>query len=186
MSFLTNCLNFAKDEISNQTLRKLQTYISNPEFNKETVEKISTAAGSLCEWVIAMDKYARISRNIEPKRNRLQQSETNLKIVQEQLSTKQSALRAIQNEVAELEATFQASIKKGEELKRKSELTEARLIRAGKLVTGLGSESKRWAESAKILEGDLKNLVGNIMLAAGFVAYLGPFTLAYRNGLMDS
>ena len=185
MNFLINCMNFPKDDISNQTLRKLQTYISNPDFNKETVEKISTAAGSLCEWVIAMDKYARISRNIEPKRNKLQQAETNLKTVQEQLNIKQTALRAIQSEVAELEATFQASIKKGEELKKKSELTEARLLRAGKLVTGLSSESKRWAESAKSLEIDLKNLVGNIMLAAGFVAYLGPFTLAYRVSLME-
>ena len=185
LAFLENCKNFPKDDISNQTLRKLQTYITNPDFNRETIEKISIAAGSLCEWVIAMDKYARISRNIEPKRNRLQQAETNLKVVQDQLNIKQSALRAIQSEVAELEATFQASIKKGEELKRRSELTEARLIRAGKLVTGLSSESKRWAESAKALEGDLKNLVGNIMLAAGFVAYLGPFTLAYRQSLLD-
>lgn len=184
-SFLSNCMNFPKDDISNQTLRKLQTYINDPNFKKDVVEKISRAAGSLCEWVIAMDMYARISRNIEPKRNKLQQAESDLKIVQEQLNIKQTALRAIQNEVAELESTFQASIKKGDELKRKSELTEARLIRAGKLVTGLNSESKRWSESAKRLEVDLKNLVGNIMLAAGFVAYLGPFTLAYRTSLME-
>lgn len=185
MNFLVNCMNFPKDDISNQTLRKLQTYIQNPDFNKDTVAGVSRAAGSLCEWVVAMDKYSKISRNIEPKRNRLQQAEANLKVVQEQLNEKQSALRAIQNEVGELEATFQASIKKGDELRRKSELTELRLIRAEKLVTGLSSESKRWAESAKLLEGDLKNLVGNIMLAAGFVAYLGPFTLSYRNSLMD-
>ena len=185
MNFLQNCLNFPKDDISNQTLRKLQTYITIPEFNRDNVFNVSKAAGSLCEWVIAMDKYAKISRNIEPKRNRLQQAEANLKVVQDQLSEKQSALKAIQNEVAELEATFQASIKKGEELKRSSELTEQRLIRAEKLVSGLSSESKRWQESAKSLEGDLKNLVGNIMLAAGFVAYLGPFTLNYRNSLME-
>ncbi|OMJ81043.1 hypothetical protein SteCoe_18549 [Stentor coeruleus] len=185
MNFLQNCMNFPKDDISNQTLRKLQTYMANPEFNKDSVAKVSIAAGSLCEWAMAMDKYARISRNIEPKRNRLAQAETNLKVAQEQLNEKQTTLRAIQKEVSELEATFQASVKKGEELRKKSELTEARLDRAGKLVSGLSSESKRWAESAKSLEGDLKNLVGNIMLAAGFVAYLGPFTMSYRNSLMD-
>lgn len=185
INFLPNCLNFPKDSISQQTLRKLAIYIDDPEFNRQFVEGKSIAAASLCEWVCALDKYARIAKNVEPKRLRLQQAESNLKIAQDQLFDKQSALRAVQKEVQDLETNFENSIKKGEELRKRSELTEARLIRAEKLVSGLSSESKRWAESAKLLEADLKNLVGNIMLAAGFVAYLGPFTLAYRQRLLE-
>lgn len=53
-------------------------------------------------------------------------------------------------------------------------------MRAEKLVSGLGSEAERWKVNASLLEEDLKNLVGNIMLAAGSLAYLGPFTYNYR------
>jgi len=63
-------------------------------------------------------------------------------------------------------------------------LTEARLIRAEKLVSGLSSESERWNVRAEELEGDLKNLIGNIIISAGYISYLGPFTLPYRMELL--
>jgi len=59
------------------------------------------------------------------------------------------------------------------------------LARAEKLVGGLGSESQRWLVSVEKLEEDLKNLTGNIMLSAAFVAYLGPFTAGYRTELIN-
>jgi dynein heavy chain, axonemal len=59
------------------------------------------------------------------------------------------------------------------------------LKRAEKLLGGLSSESERWKVSSEKLEEDLKNLTGNIMLSAGFVAYLGPFTAGYRQNLIS-
>lgn len=53
-------------------------------------------------------------------------------------------------------------------------------MRAEKLVSGLASEAERWKVNASLLEEDLRNLVGNIMIAAGSIAYLGPFTYNYR------
>ena len=185
MDFRDRCLNYPKEDISPALLRKLTKYVSDPNFNKTYVGQKSAAAGALCEFVCAMENFARINREVEPKREKLKKAEKELKKAQDELAVKQSALKAVQDEVGELEATFQSSIKKGEELANKSELTVARLGRAEKLVKGLGSESKRWSETAKILEVDLKNLVGNIMLSAGFVAYLGPFTMAYRTSLLE-
>jgi len=36
----------------------------------------------------------------------------------------------------------------------------------------------------KVLEVDLVNLVGNIILAAGYISYVGPFTAKYRDRLL--
>ncbi len=58
--------------------------------------------------------------------------------------------------------------------------------RAEKLVTGLASEAKRWEDNAKELEEDLKNIVGNIILVAGSISYLGPFNAKYRQSLLDA
>jgi dynein heavy chain len=53
------------------------------------------------------------------------------------------------------------------------------------LVVGLADESKRWASNVKILEVDLINLIGNILLAAGYISYVGTFTAKYRENLLN-
>jgi dynein heavy chain len=58
------------------------------------------------------------------------------------------------------------------------------LDRADKLVNGLADESARWVESEQKLGVELINLIGNIMVSAGFVSYVGPFTAEYRNKLL--
>ena len=52
--------NFDKDHISDKTLRDIGKYTSNPEFEPESIGQVSTAAKSLCMWVIAMEEYAKI------------------------------------------------------------------------------------------------------------------------------
>ena len=47
-------------------------------------------------------------------------------------------------------------------------------------MNGLGSEAERWKLRANLLEEDLKNLIGNVQIAAACIAYLGPFTWKYR------
>jgi dynein heavy chain len=59
-------------------------------------------------------------------------------------------------------------------------LIEVQLQRAEKLVVGLADESKRWAGTVKVLEVDLVNLIGNVLLAAGYISYVGTFTAKYR------
>jgi len=49
-------------------------------------------------------------------------------------------------------------------------------VRAAKLVGGLKDESVRWALAIKVLEKELVNLMGNTILAAGYISYVGTFT----------
>ena len=67
---------------------------------------------------------------------------------------------------------------------KQKETIEVQLERAGKLVVGLADEAKRWDATVKVLEVDLVNLVGNIILAAGYISYVGPFTSKYREKLL--
>lgn len=45
------------------------------------------------------------------------------------------------------------------------------------LIGGLSDEKVRWQETVENLENMLDNISGNVLVAAGFVAYLGPFTV---------
>lgn len=51
-------------------------------------------------------------------------------------------------------------------------------------MVGLADESQRWTQTVRVLEVDLVNLIGNIILAAGFISYVGTFTAKYRDQLL--
>lgn len=45
------------------------------------------------------------------------------------------------------------------------------------LINGLSDERVRWQEMVENLEHMLDSIFGDVLVAAGFVAYLGPFTV---------
>ncbi len=57
-----------------------------------------------------------------------------------------------------------------------------KLERAETLLGGLGGEKTRWTQTAADLGQIYTNLTGDVLIAAGLVAYLGAFTSGYRNG----
>ena len=46
------------------------------------------------------------------------------------------------------------------------------------LIGGLGDEKGRWQDSVNKLEQVINSIVGDVLVSAGFVAYLGPFTVS--------
>ena len=61
------------------------------------------------------------------------------------------------------------------------ELTQVRLQRASKLIGQLGGERVRWTHMEKLMASSYINIVGDVLIASAIVAYLGPFTLEFRN-----
>lgn len=55
-----------------------------------------------------------------------------------------------------------------------------KLIRAEKLISGLGGEKNRWMMAAANLQSSYDTLPGDILISCGMIAYLGPFTSNYR------
>lgn len=45
-------------------------------------------------------------------------------------------------------------------------------------MSGLGDEKIRWGENVKHLEYLISNVIGDVLAASGFIAYLGPFTVS--------
>lgn len=82
-------------------------------------------------------------------------------------------LQALNDELA-------AETKKKKELEDNIELCSQKLDRAEKLIGGLGGEKTRWSEAAHYLHGLLGDVVGDVLLSSGIVAYLGAFTVDYR------
>lgn len=58
--FYSQLRDFDKEHISEKTLKKIAAYTSHDDFKPDIVGAVSTAAKSLCQWVIAIEKYAKI------------------------------------------------------------------------------------------------------------------------------
>ena len=57
---------------------------------------------------------------------------------------------------------------------------KTKLTRAETLIGGLGGEKSRWMQAAKDLSHQYDNLIGDILLSGGIIAYLGAFTALFR------
>jgi dynein heavy chain len=57
---------------------------------------------------------------------------------------------------------------------------KTKLTRAETLIGGLGGEKTRWMQAAKDLTHQYDNLIGDILLSGGIIAYLGAFTAVFR------
>lgn len=56
-----------------------------------------------------------------------------------------------------------------------------KLQRATDIIGGLGGEKNRWTEAAESLGIVYDTLTGDVLIASGVVAYLGPFTTEFRS-----
>ncbi|KAL4163703.1 hypothetical protein KRP22_005131 [Phytophthora ramorum] len=114
-TFMAELKEYDKDSIPNGILKKIRKYIESPEFAVDEVKKVSRAAMSLCMWVHAIDTYARVCREVAPKRQRLAEMNAVLEIANAKLETKQQELAKVLDkrervEVEERKHTLLASI----------------------------------------------------------------------------
>lgn len=115
----------------------------------------------------------------------LEQANKELDLVVSKLREKQAALKAVEDKINELQATYNKSVSEKKALEHNLALTAARLKRAGKLTTALASEQQRWKDSITAYDEQLGNVVGDVFIAAACVAYYGAFTTEYRADLVQ-
>lgn len=84
------------------------------------------------------------------------------------------------DKLAAMEADLQTNTEKKVKLEGEVQLCSIKLERAEKLIGGLGGEKVRWTETAQRLKDAYAHLVGDMIISAAIIAYLGPFTSAYR------
>lgn len=166
--------------ITPEMLKRVEVYTSKPTFTKEFMNTKSKAAGNLCEWVNNVVNYYRVLKDIEPKQQalavaqqRLEEANQRRAEEDEKVERAKAALRAVE----EVQRQRQAEL---EEVERTLSKLQHDLQLAQRFVDGLASEDERWSRGVADLRTREHTLVGDVMLAASFVSYLGAFDQKYR------
>ncbi|XP_031456999.1 dynein heavy chain 7, axonemal isoform X1 [Phasianus colchicus] len=179
--FLQSLHEYDKDNIPPAYMAVIRKqYLTNPEFVPDKIRNASTAAEGLCKWVIAMDVYDKVIKNVAPKKLKLNEAEGELKIAMDGLRKKQADLKEVQDKLAVLQQTLESKKQEKTDLENQVDLCCKKMQRAEQLIGGLGGEKTRWNETALELAKQYINLTGDILISSGIVAYLGAFTSSYR------
>ncbi|KAK9422351.1 putative Dynein heavy chain [Seiridium unicorne] len=162
-----------------------QKYFSDPNFTVESVTKSSKACGPLLQWVEAQIKYANILEQVGPLNREVAELESKLTDIEAQAKAVNAEIEKLtrMDEQYNVEYTqLQAELL---EMKNKSNQLNAKLDRSTKLLGDLSSEEVRWEESSKAFETQISTLVGDVLLAAAFLAYGGLYDQVFRRSMMD-
>ncbi|XP_039301684.1 dynein heavy chain 7, axonemal-like [Solenopsis invicta] len=179
--FLDSLLHFDKDNIPDKVIETIRKeYLTNPDFDPEKIKKVSTACEGLCRWVIAMSEYDIIAKIVGPKKRALAQAEAVYHNAIEKLNMKREQLRQVQVRIANINKILSKRKLEFQVMSDQVADCEMKLKRAEDLIGGLGGEYARWSQSAETLGNTYYRLTGDVLIASGVVAYLGPFTMPFR------
>ncbi|ESS67196.1 hypothetical protein TCDM_04102 [Trypanosoma cruzi Dm28c] len=182
--FLAELKGFDVNNIPQVCIDQIQMYITNPAFDPDNIKTKSFAAAGLCKWAIGINKYHLVRCEVRPKEERLAEA-------QERLHQSKTALKKIQDKVADLNAKLSALISQYDEavesanaIQLKAKKTQLKMDLAQRLVSGLADESVRWGNTIQELQVASDLLVGDVLLGASFVSYIGPFSKAFRERIV--
>ena len=183
-AFMQSLIDFDKDNIPDRVIKNISPFMDDPGFTPAAIEKASKACTAICMWARAMHKYHFVALGVAPKRAKLKEAEEELAVVMAQLAKAKATLQEVNDRLAELEKSYNEAVEKKDQLEKKEASCKVQLSNADKLIGGLGGEATRWAETVEVLKGLYTNILGDVIVSAGTISYLGPFTADFRHELV--
>lgn len=91
--------------VPEQNFRAVEPLLALPHFNREAIQKKSTAAAGLAEWVLNIYQFYKVVESVAPKRRALEEAT-------QQLEEANAKLSVVQKLVAELEEKVRDSLRR--------------------------------------------------------------------------
>ncbi|KAM8731517.1 dynein axonemal heavy chain 5 [Acanthopagrus schlegelii] len=184
-AFLSMLLNFSKDTITEEVVELLAPYLEMDDYNLESAKRICGNVAGLCSWTQAMVDFYSINKEVLPLKANLALQEARLVVAQTELAKAQEQLDAKQKELDAVQALYDAAMKEKQDLEDDAQACRRKMANATALIDGLGGEKVRWTDSSAGFQTQIKHLVGDVLLSAGFLSYAGPFNQEYRSLLLQ-
>ncbi|XP_041266334.1 dynein heavy chain 10, axonemal [Onychostruthus taczanowskii] len=171
-------------EIPWSNVKAMRALLKNLNTTWAEMEVISRAGLGMLKFAEAVVTYCDVVKTVKPKEEKVARLERNYELSKRELERIQAELAAIQEELKALGEKLDQTLKENKKLQEEAEIMQRRLEAADKLIAGLKSENERWTEEFKELEIRKVKLLGDCLLAAAFLCYVGAFSWEFRHEML--
>ncbi|CBX94114.1 similar to cytoplasmic dynein 1 heavy chain 1 [Plenodomus lingam JN3] len=166
--------------------RKMQTeYLSKEEFTFEKVNRASKACGPLVQWVTAQVTYSDILDRVGPLRAEVDNLQMELRKTEEGAKETEVLIQNLEDSIGRYKTEYAALISETQAIKTEMSTVQFKVTRSVRLLDSLSSERSRWEESSKSFDSQIDTIVGDVLVAAAFIAYAGYYDQQYRKALTE-
>ena len=185
-TFLSQLLNFPKDTINDEMVELLEPYLTMEDYNMATAKRVcGDVAGLLC-WTKAMAFFFGVNKEVLPLKINLAFQEARLASAMKDLEAAQRTLSRKERELRKVQNMYSAAVKEKQKLALQADICRKKMSAASTLINGLGGEKLRWTQQSRAFKEQMVRLIGDTLLACGFLSYSGPFNQEFRNQLMNT
>jgi len=174
------------DNIPRANVNAVNKVLTTKGIDPEVIAGKSFAAGGLALWVVNIIKYDEVYQMITPLRNSLAEAnaklfaaEKTVKIVMDQVATLEARMKILTDE-------FEEAVAEKNKLEENAMLTQHSLVMAERLVNGLADEKVRWRSNIQTMKAQTVKFIGDCLVGAAFVSYIGAFSSSYREDLVQN
>lgn len=169
----------------NHRQRMQNDFLSKDEFTYERVNRASKACGPLVQWVEAQVNYSAILDRIGPLREEAEQLEEDALQTKAEAQAIENTIGGLERSIAQYKVEYAALISETQAIKAEMTRVEYKVDRSVKLLNSLSSERSRWEDGSKSFERQISTIVGDVLVAAAFLAYSGLYDQQYRKAMVD-
>ena len=166
-------------------IRMQNEFLSKDDFTYERVNRASKACGPLVQWVEAQVNYSDILDRIGPLRVEADQLEEQALQTRAEAKAIENTIVSLENSIATYKSEYAALISETQSIKSEMSRVENKVNRSVKLLDSLSAERTRWESGSKSFETQISTIVGDVLVAAAFLAYSGLYDQQLRKAMVD-
>ncbi|KAJ0392041.1 hypothetical protein P43SY_004868 [Pythium insidiosum] len=182
-------LSYDKDNISSDIIAKLEaTYVNDPRFVREEVEKQSVAASMMVVWVRAMYQYATARRQVKPTLDKLEQAQGRLRLLMQEFQTSKQRVVEADEALAKTRETLSQAEALRKETVIELDSRHSRVDCGRGLLETLEHEKHLVLAQLQQLEAELTHglVWWNALMTSGFIVYARMYDEQDRQRLVES
>lgn len=165
--------------------RMQNEFLSKDDFTYERVNRASKACGPLVQWVEAQVNFSAILDRIGPLREEAEQLEEDALQTRAEAKAIETNIADLENSIATYKTEYAALISETQSIKSEMSRVENKVNRSVKLLDSLSTERTRWENGSKSFETQISTIVGDVLVAAAFLAYSGLYDQQLRRAMLD-
>lgn len=185
--FIASIVNYDNERqmTRNHRTRMQNEYLSKEDFTFDRVNRASKACGPLVQWVHAQVNFSEILDRVGPLREEVGHLEAEAQKTKKEAQETEDTIKALEDSISRYKTEYAALISETQAIKSEMARVQFKVDRSVRLLDSLSSERSRWEESSRSFETQINTIVGDVLVAAAFIAYGGYYDQQYRKTMMD-